>query len=113
MTNESDATPTSEHPSADPTVRAMGEQTADAPETEPDAAGGTPSGLEGRALGGMTRDELETHAASLGIESPADFPNKDALADAIVSAQETPTAASADAQPDAVPELPPPDAAPV
>jgi hypothetical protein len=34
-------------------------------------------------LRGLKRSELEAHAADLGVENPADFPNKDALIEAI------------------------------
>lgn len=38
-------------------------------------------------LSAMTRDELEAHAASVGVADPASFPNKAALVQAIEAAQ--------------------------
>ncbi len=40
-----------------------------------------------KSLSEMTRDELNTHAASVGVENPESLPNKDAVIEAIESAQ--------------------------
>jgi hypothetical protein len=51
----------------------------------------------------MRRDELNAHAAERGVENPADYPNIDALADAVealdaATAPTAPTAAEEEAE---------------